>query len=144
METTYRFLGQYEDLPLKAMDGLLSDLSESKIHLDDGVVRGALAQDGFYLLLAEIGNRLIGIATLQVSDFLMRRKGRIEDVVVRASYRGKGVGKTLVGHLISKAHLLGVNRLELTSRRERVAANKLYPSLGFVQPESNYYRMELG
>lgn len=63
-----------------------------------------LDRDGAYtLLVAEDAGRIVGTATLFVERKLIHgcsAAGHIEDVVVDASVRGKGVGRLLVERLI--------------------------------------------
>lgn len=97
-------------------------------------------------LLAAIDDegRIIGCATLCVFESPTGRKASVEDVVVLSSSRGQHLGKALMEHLISYAcsELKEVD-LHLTSHPTRVAANKLYQSLGFELRGTNFYRMKI-
>ncbi|MCB1026239.1 MAG: GNAT family N-acetyltransferase, partial [Microthrixaceae bacterium] len=64
----------------------------------------------------------------------------IEDVVVDADARGKGVGAALNTFALEVAESLGARSVDLTSRPSREAANRLYQRLGFVQRDTNVYR----
>jgi GNAT superfamily N-acetyltransferase len=64
----------------------------------------------------------------------------IEDVVVDESQRGQGIGARISQEAIEHARCLGAVTLSLTSRPERVAANRLYQRLGFVRWHTNLYR----
>ena len=68
----------------------------------------------------------------------------IEDVVVLSSFRGQGLGRQLMEHLIDYARreLVSVD-MYLTSKPSRVAANALYRALGFTPKETNVYKMSL-
>jgi len=66
-------------------------------------------------------------------------KGRIEDVIVDESARGKGVGEALVREGMRRANDAGVLMLELSSMPYRQAANRLYKRLGFVRKPTNVY-----
>ena len=89
-------------------------------------------------------NRIIGCATLCVFESPTGRKANIEDVVVSSQYRGQGLGKMLMEHVIEYARkeLKNVD-IHLTSRPHRVAANKLYQQLGFQQKQTNAYVMKV-
>ncbi len=67
----------------------------------------------------------------------------IEDVVVDEAARGQGTGEALVREGVRLAHAAGARSVNLTSRPDRVAANRLYQRLGFEQRETNVYRLEL-
>jgi ribosomal protein S18 acetylase RimI-like enzyme len=64
----------------------------------------------------------------------------IEDVIVDADARGKGVGEALSREAIRIAASRGARTIELTSRPSREAANRLYQRLGFQPRETNVYR----
>jgi RimJ/RimL family protein N-acetyltransferase len=46
-------------------------------------------------------------------------------------FRGKGIGRKLMGQTIDAAFAFGLTRIELTVREENVNAIALYKSLGF-------------
>ena len=66
----------------------------------------------------------------------------IEDVVVDAAVRGRGVGEALSQAALTRAAAAGARTVDLTSRPSREAANRLYRRLGFVPRETNLYRYE--
>jgi len=67
----------------------------------------------------------------------------IEDIVIDENYRGKGFGRTMLQELISIAKKENVLYIDLTSKRIRIEARKLYESLGFVMRESDIFRLKL-
>ncbi len=67
----------------------------------------------------------------------------IEDVVVDEAARGKGVGERLVEVAIDRARRANAKSVDLTSRPDREAANRLYQRLGFELRSSNLYRFSL-
>ena len=88
--------------------------------------------------------RIVGCATLCVFESPTGRKASVEDVVVLSSCRGQHLGKALMEHLIDYAcRELKDLDLHLTSQPKRVAANKLYQSLGFELRGTNFYRMKI-
>jgi ribosomal protein S18 acetylase RimI-like enzyme len=94
---------------------------------------------GTSLLVARDGEDVVGMLTLVVFDAPTGRRGLIEDVVVDASARGRGVGEALTREALSLAAAAGVDSVSLTSRPEREAANRLYRRVGFDQRETNVY-----
>lgn len=85
---------------------------------------------------------IIGCVSLCVSHSPTGRKASIEDVVVGSGFRGQGIGKALMEHIIGFARLeLAPVDLNLTFRPERVAANELYLKMGFERRRTNVYRM---
>ena len=67
----------------------------------------------------------------------------IEDVVVDVSARGQGTGEALVREGVRLAEVAGARAVNLTSRPDRAAANRLYRRLGFQRRQTNVYRLEL-
>ncbi len=67
----------------------------------------------------------------------------IEDVVVDAAARGRGVGEALNQFALELAREKGAKTVDLTSRPSRQAANRLYQRLGFVARDTNVYRFDL-
>lgn len=94
--------------------------------------------------MKETDGKIIGTATLCVFDSPTGRKAHVEDVVVLSDYRGQGLGRRLMEHLIDYARreLVTVD-MYLTSKPSRVAANALYRALGFMPKETNVYKMKL-
>ena len=87
------------------------------------------------------GGALVGSLTLVTFLIPTGQRAWIEDVVVSSKCRGLGIGESLCKAAIDHAVALGVVSIDLTSRPSRVAANRLYQKLGFVQRETNVYRL---
>ena len=64
-------------------------------------------------------------------------------MVVDESVRGRGVGEALNREAVDRARAAGATTVDLTSRPEREAANRLYSRLGFRQRDTNVYRLSL-
>ena len=82
---------------------------------------------------------ILGTLTFVLYRVASGLKGRIEDVIVDESARGRGVGELLVQEGMRRANEAGVLMLELTSMPYREAANRLYKRLGFVRRPTNVY-----
>lgn len=95
------------------------------------------------LMVVKDKTRIVGMATLYVQQKLGKRTGHIEDVVIHSDYRGQGLGEKIVQALISAAKKKKLSSINLTSRPERTAANKLYQKVGFELKKTNPYRMSL-
>jgi len=87
--------------------------------------------------------RVVGMLTLAVFLLPTGLRAWIEDVVVDDEARGAGVASALVQAALERARAQGARTVELTSRPEREAANRLYVRLGFVSRETNVYRYTL-
>jgi ribosomal protein S18 acetylase RimI-like enzyme len=81
--------------------------------------------------------------TLTISYIPTGKVGHLDDVVVDGSLRGHGVGEELVRRIVHRAKSENLaDRIELTCKPDREAANKLYRRLGFTQRETNCYIMK--
>lgn len=95
------------------------------------------------LLAAVAGERIVGVLTLAWYDAPSGRKAWIEDVVVDAAARGRGIGEALVREALALARREGVARVMLTSNAARRAAHRLYERMGFVRYETDCFRLDL-
>ncbi len=84
--------------------------------------------------------RIVGMLTLVVFRIPTGVRAWIEDVVVDATVRGRGVGEALSQAALARAAAAGARTVDLTSRPSREAANRLYRRLGFALRETNLYR----
>lgn len=89
------------------------------------------------------GEHIVGCATLCIFHSPTGTKASIEDVVVSSAYRGQHLGKQLMKYVLEQAKAFAPIELHLTSNPMRVAANKLYQSIGFQKKETNCYQMTI-
>ena len=85
------------------------------------------------LLVAETAGEVVAMASIQVlvSTAEGGLVGLVEDVVVAAAHRGRGVGRQLMTALADWAHRHGLSRLQLLADRENRAALEFYARLGW-------------
>jgi ribosomal protein S18 acetylase RimI-like enzyme len=92
------------------------------------------------LLARDDDGRVVGTLTLVVFEIPTGVRAIIEDVVTDTAARGKGVASALVQAALAQADDRGAKTVDLTSRPDREAANRLYIRLGFEQRHTNVYR----
>ncbi len=112
----------------------------------EAVLREIVSSPGAVLLVAQDpsqDSRIVGSLTLVLFRIPTGIRAWIEDVVVDAAYRRRGIGSALTRAAIEHARIAGARTVDLTSRPSREAANRLYRQLGFVQRETNVYRYTL-
>ncbi|HWE67186.1 MAG TPA: GNAT family N-acetyltransferase [Acidimicrobiales bacterium] len=102
-----------------------------------------MADPATTLLLAKDDGRVVGMLTLAVFLLPTGVRAWIEDVVVDDDARGSGVASALVQAALDQADQQGARTVDLTSRPEREAANRLYLRLGFERRQTNVYRRTL-
>ena len=127
-----------------AMASLMPQLNAALSGPTRAELTAVLADPATTLLVADEDGAIVATATVIVYTTPAWVKARIEDVVVDEGARGHGVGEALVRECLNVARKRGARVVELQSARRREVANRLYPRLGFVQRESNVYRMTLG
>jgi ribosomal protein S18 acetylase RimI-like enzyme len=124
---------------------LLPQLSESADIPTLALIREIVDAPASTVLIARDtrdGGRIVGMLTLVVFRIPTGVRAWIEDVVVDAAVRGRGVGEALSVAALTRATAAGARTVDLTSRPSREAANRLYRRLGFALRETNLYRYE--
>lgn len=104
-----------------------------------------LPLDNEHLVLAicRIDGKMAGMASMATYTVISGYKGMVEDVVVAAEYRGKGIGRALMEKLLGEAQQLQLTEVLLFSGHHREAAIKLYSSLGFKLKQSGLYTLKI-
>lgn len=88
-------------------------------------------------------SEIIGIASMAIYTVISGYKGMVEDVVVDAAYRGKGIGKKLMKKLLEEAQHRSLDEVLLFTGHHRTPAINLYKSLGFTLKESGLYTLKV-
>lgn len=126
---------------LEAVQRLLPQLDPGSEPLTRKQLELILKSPGTHLFIAVTDEEEIaGMLTLVHYMVSTGLKCWIEDVVVDERFRGRGIGKELLRHAVEYAGKNGAKSVDLTSRPERLAANKLYRELGFELRNTNVYR----
>ena len=128
---------QYED-----MKHLLSELSD-RVNFSQADLMMVLKDNNCHLYAILDGERIVGCVTLCVFHSPTGTKASVEDVIVSSAYRGQHLGKQLMKYVLEQAKAFAPIELHLTSNPMRVAANKLYQSIGFQKKETNCYQMTI-
>lgn len=131
---------------VNAFDSLIPQLTSSNAPPTRAELEAMAASERTVVFLARSEkneDRIVGTASLALSFSPTGWHGWIEDVVVAEEARKQGLGRALTAACLKRAQEMGLTQVYLTSRPSRVAANKLYPSMGFVRRETNVYRYDL-
>lgn len=108
-----------------------------------GALQAMLDAPTTHLLVAraERGTRtIVGMLTLSIVATPSGVRGWIDDVVVDRGSRGRGIARGLMHEALRLAAAQRATTVALTTRPERVAANRLYERLGFERRDTNVYR----
>jgi len=122
---------------------LLPQLSSSATALTRETLTEIIAAPHNTLLLARdpsARGQIVGTLTLVMFRIPTAMRAWIEDVVVDSSARGRGVGEALTLAAVKLAKERGARTVDLTSRRSRQAAHRLYEKAGFHVRETSVYR----
>jgi len=129
------------DEDLAAVGRLVGQLSRSAPAPTREELGQIVASPATRLLLArDESGEVLGALTLVLFRIPTGMRAWVEDVVVDAGARGRGVGGLLTTAAVHLAQQAGARTVDLTSRPTRAEANRLYQRVGFVLRETNVYR----
>lgn len=127
-----------------ALRFLIPQLSTSAAPIEASVLEDIVQNPNSTLFVARDGEGpILGSLLLVTFKTPTAVRAWIEDVVVDEAARGRGVGEQLVHAAVARARLANAKSVDLTSRPDREAANRLYQRLGFELRDSNLYRLSL-
>ena len=123
---------------------MLQQLSPGKHLLSEAAFCAILNSDNAHLfVIKDSQDTPAGMTSVGIYRTPSGCKAWIEDVVVDITYRGQGYGKMIVEYAIDFLRHLGADSIALTTNASRVAANHLYPSLGFEKYNTNVYKINV-
>ncbi|MBO0894205.1 MAG: GNAT family N-acetyltransferase [Acidimicrobiales bacterium] len=122
---------------------LLPQLSSADLPSRSSVVEMVGSPNLTLLVARDDRGVIVGTLTLALTRLLTGVRATIEDVVVDAPARGSGVATALVKEAVLRASAARARTVDLTSRPEREAANRLYTNLGFQRRDTHVYRYSL-
>jgi ribosomal protein S18 acetylase RimI-like enzyme len=132
-----------DDELVEAFNRLIPQLSSSSPPPTRGHLAALVASADTVLFVARVDGQILGSLTLAFYRIPTGTKAWIEDVVVDAAARGRGVGETLNQAALGEARTRGAKDVSLTSRPSRESANRLYQRIGFEPRDTNVYRYTL-
>lgn len=139
--TSVSVVSTVDDELVEAMARLVPQLSRSApppTVEELGTIVGSPATT--MLVARDATGRIVGSLTLAVFRIPTGVRAWIEDVVVEDAARGAGAGAALVRAAVALAARQGARTVDLTSRPDREAANRLYVREGFEARTTNVYR----
>lgn len=125
------------------MGGGIPLSNDEQLRLTEGLGKHPTA----IVLLAGTNDTYVGllVAFENFSTFTARPMVNIHDVIVLPEYRGKGIGRLLLGGIIAEATRRKASRITLEVRKDNFIAQNLYKTLGFEEtsPGMHYWRKYL-
>jgi len=132
-----------DDDLVAAVGDLIPQLSSTSPPPSKETLARIVADPGATLFVARDEGRVVGMLTLITFEIPTAVRAWIEDVVVDEGARGQGVAASLVQAALERAQARGARTVDLTSRPDREAANRLYLRMGFETRATNVYRRTL-
>jgi GNAT superfamily N-acetyltransferase len=139
---TIEHVAQFDSALIAPIADMLAQLTAREYPFGEQELRAIIEDSASKLFVMRDDERIMGMLTLGHYTSPTGRKVWVEDVVVSADYRGKGLGRRLINHAIAYCREnLSPCTLMLTSNPARVAANELYRTSGFEPKQTNVYKM---
>ena len=109
----------------------LAFLEGPPIQMTKDFVLGNIQSNWPHLVAINDEGKIIGWCDISALDRPIFAHIGSLGIGVLAPYRGKGIGKTLIGAALKQAKLKGLTRIELTVRENNTSAIALYEQFGF-------------
>ena len=139
---TIELVTQFDSALIAPIADMLAQLTAREYPFGEQELRAIVEDSASQLFVMRDDERIMGMLTLGHYTSPTGRKVWVEDVVVSADYRGKGLGRRLINHAIEYCREnLSPCTLMLTSNPARIAANELYRTSGFEPKQTNVYKM---
>jgi ribosomal protein S18 acetylase RimI-like enzyme len=112
----------------------LANTGDETSPLTEGYAREYLASPGSHVLLAEQDRRTLGLLSYSIRPNLYHAGPAvmIEELVVLASERGRGVGSALLSELFRFLAHLGAVEVSVTTMPDNQQARRFYEAHGLV------------
>ncbi len=106
--------------------------------------RTLLGEPSNYMLVARDSDEILGFINFTTRKTVMHPgpSGLIDEMVVRESSRGLGVGKQLIRAVADKCREIGCSEVEVSTETSNADARRFYKSCGFDE-EAVLLEMEL-
>lgn len=143
MRPTVEAVDVVTDEVMASVARLLPQLSSADLPSRSSVAEMVGSPNLTLLVARDDRGVIVGTLTLALTRLLTGVRATIEDVVVDAPARGSGVATALVKEAVLRASAARARTVDLTSRPEREAANRLYTNLGFQRRDTHVYRYSL-
>lgn len=126
---------------INSLFGLLTERTNARV-TQESLKFELTFQTQMRMIVAQHESAIVGMGVVCKVPRLTCNECEIHDIVVDPRHQGKGIGKEILSRLMWSARkIYRADHINLTSRPDRVAANRLYQALGFTLRETNCYRL---
>lgn len=112
--------------------------------LDATLYSQMLEDDSRVLLVDEQDGELSGMVLCNIVVKLDRKECRLDRLVVREEFRGRGIGSDLLSAAEQWCWEHGVKRIEFTSSAKRPEAHHVYTKNGYTIRETSVFAKQQG
>lgn len=97
------------------------------------------------VLVAMASGKVVGMASVQtlISTAEGSRVGLVEDVILDRRFRGRGIGKLLLNHIVEWSRQRNLKRLQLLADKSNLPAIDFYRHNGWTETGLNCMRIML-
>lgn len=139
MDITYRALSDVE--ASERLTRLFCELTGEEMTPDVGRLNRLIADGDLAFYTAWLDGELVGMTSVIPCRTALSNKLWIEDVAVLSECRGLGIGRGLLAFAMDDSRSRFFDgTFWLTSRPSRIAARKMYASMGFQEYETGVFK----
>ena len=129
---------------LRAIRRLLAELINAiddteciDMRVAPGIWEHLLRDARSHFLVATAGGTPVGLIHFTTRQTVLHRSpsGMIDELIVKAEYQAKGIGKQLVLSAIERCRQLGCCEVEVSTEQTNLKARKFYTKCGFDKTE---------
>ena len=142
MEIMYKTLSWVE--PSERLTRLFCELTGAEISPDVNRLNSLIAAGALAFHTAWLDGKLVGMASVIPCSTTLSNKLWIEDVAVLSEFHGFGIGRGLLEFAMADSRSRFFDgTFWLTSRPSRIAARKMYASMGFKEYETGVFYLDI-
>ena len=131
---------KYYTNEINEVSSLIREAFDIDVKTDDLIL-----QDNQKILLLKDNDKLVGLSliTLKLDPFKNKKTYYIDYLCVKKEYQHQSLGRKIFEKIIEIAKNNNIDRIELTSRKERETARKIYLDYGMVIKDTDLFVLDL-
>ena len=131
---------KYYTNEIEEVTSLIKEAFDFEIKINDLIL-----QDNQKLLLLKDEDIVVGLSLITEKNDPFRnfKKYYIDYLCIRKSYRHQALGRKLFEEILKLAKDNNINRIELTSRKDRTSARKIYLDYGMTIKDTDLFILDL-
>ena len=126
------------------IDPIFTPEYNSASDFEGNQVRRFMQSDGGLALVARDGIKVVGYSLSEIREpppgFKREKYGYVDSMAVTASYRRNGIGEKMLTEIMKWFQSKGINRVELGTAAQNIAANSFWQKQGFTIYRHAFYK----